>query len=129
MYGAVHMLRGKYLPALRKSIVIGNLSNGILNHQPAERKTDALGILETRDAASAVYAADEAAKTSDVWVRELRLANGIGGKGVVILCGGIAEITAAIEKASLLCRTRNGFVAGTIITNPHEQTYKTLFGT
>lgn len=129
VYGAVHMLRAKHLPVLRDSVVIGNLSNGILERQPEGANTDALGIIETLDAASAVYAADEAVKTSGVWVRELRLANGIGGKGVVILCGGIAEAAAAVEKASLLCRARNKFIAGTVVTNPHEQTCKTLFGT
>ena len=129
VYSAVRMLRAKYFPGLQNSLMIGNLSSGILESPSIGESTDALGIIETRDAASAVYAADEAVKTSGVWVRELRLANGIGGKGVVILCGGIAEIIAATEKASLLCRKRTRLVASTVVTNPHEQTCKTLFET
>ena len=120
VYSAVRMLRAKYFPGLQNSLMIGNLSSGILESPSIGESTDALGIIETRDAASAVYAADEAVKTSGVWVRELRLANGIGG---------IAEIIAATEKASLLCRKRNRLVASTVVTNPHEQTCKTLFET
>jgi microcompartment protein CcmL/EutN len=58
---------------------------------------DALGVLETMTAASAIVAADRAAKAADVLVRDIRLANGIGGKGVVFLSGAVADVQAAVE--------------------------------
>ena len=58
---------------------------------------DALGILETLTAASATVAADTAIKAAAVTLRDVRLANGIGGKGVVTLSGAVSDVQAAIE--------------------------------
>lgn len=58
---------------------------------------DALGILETLTAASAIVAADTAVKAANVTVRDVRLANGIGGKGVVSLSGTVSAVQAAID--------------------------------
>lgn len=58
---------------------------------------DALGVLETMTAASAIVAADHAAKAADVLLRDIRLANGLGGKGVVFLTGAVSDVQAAIE--------------------------------
>jgi microcompartment protein CcmL/EutN len=58
---------------------------------------DALGVLETMTAASAIVAADQAAKAADVLLRDIRLANGLGGKGVVFLTGAVSDVQAAIE--------------------------------
>lgn len=72
---------------------------------------DAVGILETLSAASAIVAADAAAKSARITLRDLRLANGIGGKGVVLLSGTLADVEAAIaagrvdaQKRGLLAR-------------------------
>lgn len=58
---------------------------------------DALGILETLTAASAIVAADLAVKAANVTVRDVRLANGIGGKGVVTLSGTVSAVQAAVD--------------------------------
>jgi microcompartment protein CcmL/EutN len=58
---------------------------------------DALGILETLTAASAIVAADTAVKAANVTIRDVRLANGIGGKGVVSLSGTVSAVQAAID--------------------------------
>lgn len=71
------------LPALR----------GVVSARP----DDALGILETLTAASAIVAADTAVKAANVTIRDVRLANGIGGKGVVTLSGTVSAVQAAIE--------------------------------
>jgi microcompartment protein CcmL/EutN len=72
---------------------------------------DAVGILETLSAASAIVAADAAAKSAAITLRDLRLANGIGGKGVVMLSGSLPDVQAAIaagredaQKRGLLAR-------------------------
>ena len=59
----------------------------------------ALGILETFTAASAVVAADTAAKTALVELIEIRLAKGMCGKSYVLITGSVSAVTAAIERA------------------------------
>jgi len=58
---------------------------------------DALGVIETRTAAAAIVAADRAAKAADVTLRDLRLANGLGGKGVLYLSGDVSNVQAAVD--------------------------------
>ena len=58
---------------------------------------DALGVLETLTAASAIVAADRAAKAAEVLLRDIRLANGLGGKGVVFLTGAVGDVQAAVD--------------------------------
>lgn len=72
---------------------------------------DAVGVLETLTAASAIVAADTAAKAAAITLRDVRLANGIGGKGVVVLSGALSDVQAAVasgraeaERRGLLAR-------------------------
>jgi len=72
---------------------------------------DSVGLLETLTAASAIVAADAAAKAAAITLRDLRLANGIGGKGVVVLSGALPDVQAAVasgraeaERRGLLAR-------------------------
>lgn len=58
---------------------------------------DALGVIETLTAAAAIVAADRAAKAADVTLRDLRLANGLGGKGVLYLSGDVSNVQAAVD--------------------------------
>ena len=75
---------------------------------------DALGMIETLTAASAIVAADTAVKAANVRLRDIRLANGIGGKGVVSLTGTVSAVQAAIEagRAGALAR---GLLARAIV--------------
>lgn len=99
---------------LLDQLFIPQLHDGVL---PALRgvvpptEDDAVGILETLSAASAIVAADAAAKSAVITLRDLRLANGIGGKGVVLLSGALPDVQAAIsagregaQKRGLLAR-------------------------
>lgn len=100
--------------ALLDQLFIPQLHEGVM---PAVRGTvppddaDAVGILETLSATSAIVAADAAAKAAGVLLRDLRLANGIGGKGVVVLSGALPDVQAAVaagredaQKRGLLAR-------------------------
>ncbi len=75
---------------------------------------DALGILETLTAASAVVAADLAAKGADITLRDLRLASGIGGKGVVTLTGTVSDVQAGIAAGRALAQQR-GLLARSVV--------------
>lgn len=61
---------------------------------------EALGIVETSSVAAAIHAADAGLKSAQVTLLELRLADGLGGKGVVFLCGTVTDVEAALEAAT-----------------------------
>ena len=58
---------------------------------------DALGVVETATVASVIRAADAGVKGADVRLVEVRLADGLGGKGVVLFSGRVADVEAAVE--------------------------------
>jgi microcompartment protein CcmL/EutN len=59
--------------------------------------TDALGIVETTTVAAAIHAADAGVKGAEVRLVEVRLADGLGGKGIVLFSGLVADVEAAVE--------------------------------
>jgi microcompartment protein CcmL/EutN len=59
--------------------------------------TDALGIVETTTVAAAIHAADAGIKGAAVRLIEVRLADGLGGKGIVLFSGLVADVEAAVE--------------------------------
>jgi len=67
---------------------------------------DALGVVETLTAAAAIVAADAAAKAAQITLRDVRLANGIGGKGVVTLSGAVSDVQAGVAAARELAGKR-----------------------
>jgi microcompartment protein CcmL/EutN len=75
---------------------------------------DALGIIETLTAASAIVAADLAVKAASVTLRDLRLANGIGGKGVITLSGTVSDVQAGVEAGRALALKR-GLLARSVV--------------
>ena len=85
----------------------------------------AIGILETFTAASAVVAADTAAKTALVELIEVRLAKGMCGKSYIILTGSVSSVTAAIERAKE--GVEDGlFLDSSIIAGPDERLWESI---
>lgn len=58
---------------------------------------EALGVIETRTVAAIIEAADAGVKGARVQLLELRLADGLGGKGYLLFDGPVAEVEAAVE--------------------------------
>lgn len=85
-----------------------------------------LGILETFSAASIIVAADEAAKTSDVELIEVRIARGMCGKSFLMLTGDIAAVEAAIKKASSVVGKSGLLLDSSIIANPDKRLWDTI---
>ena len=75
---------------------------------------DSVGLLETLTAASAIVAADAAAKAAAITLRDLRLANGIGGKGVVVLSGAQPDVQAAVASGRVEAE-RRGLLARAVV--------------
>lgn len=59
--------------------------------------TDSLGVIETTTVAASIHAADAGIKGAEVRLVEVRLADGLGGKGIVLFSGKVADVEAAIE--------------------------------
>ncbi len=60
-------------------------------------RTDALGVVETRTVAAAIHAADAGIKGAQVRLVEVRLADGLGGKGIVLYSGLVADVETAVD--------------------------------
>ncbi len=63
----------------------------------APQEMDALGVIETATAAAAIHAADAGVKGAWVTLVEVRLADGLGGKGIVLFSGLVADVQAAVQ--------------------------------
>lgn len=81
----------------------------------------ALGILETYDAAAIIVAADQAAKTADVQLIELRLARGMCGKSYMFLTGDVAAVEAAISRAKMTVGESGMYLDSSVIPRPDKQ--------
>ncbi|MDR2043488.1 MAG: BMC domain-containing protein [Clostridium sp.] len=87
---------------------------------------DALGILETFDAACIIEAADLAAKTALVELIELRIAKGMCGKSYLTLTGEVAAVEAAIAKAKAFCAQKGMYLDSSVIARPDEQIRRSI---
>ncbi|MAE61623.1 MAG: propanediol utilization protein [Planctomycetaceae bacterium] len=89
-----------------------------------EPSDPALGIIETFSAASAIEAADVAAKAANVKLFRLHLAMALGGKGMVMMAGNVADCRAAVEAARAAVAAKGLLVASVVIPRPSKE----LFG-
>ncbi|MHC4065306.1 MAG: BMC domain-containing protein [Planctomycetota bacterium] len=82
---------------------------------------DALGIIETSAIPINVAAADKAVKTASVTVVEIRLGDGLGGKGITHLSGAVRDVQAAVA-AGVVVATKPGVTTRhTVIPIQHEE--------
>ncbi len=91
--------------------------NGVI--EPDE--WDALGILETLSAASAIEAADRAVKTGGVTLLSLSTGNELGGKAVFRISGALGDIQAAMTVAEELTGEKGKLLKGVVIPGPHGE--------
>ena len=78
-------------------------------------------IVETVTAAVCIVAADAAAKSADIQLLEIRLANGLGGKSFVIMEGTVADVEASVAAGVELVRQEGLLVRQVVIPQLHEQ--------
>ncbi|MCL2783788.1 MAG: BMC domain-containing protein, partial [Propionibacteriaceae bacterium] len=86
----------------------------------------ALGVVEFFDIASAITAADAAAKASRVTLLEVRLGLGIGGKSFFKLCGDVADVKAAVAAALNAGTTRGQVVSTCVIPAPDPALFREM---
>jgi microcompartment protein CcmL/EutN len=109
------LLDSLFIPQLHEQVVPA------LRGTVPPRDDEALGVIETLTAASAVLAADQAAKAARVLVRDLRLANGIGGKGVVYLSGAVHDVEAAVAAGRAEAQQKGLLLRAVVIPRLHPQ--------
>lgn len=93
--------RGVELAAERRvdDLLIPQLHSGVLpalEDRAGTGEDDALGTLDTTTVAAAILAADRAAKAARITLRRIRLAQGLGGRGFVLLSGSVHDVEAAV---------------------------------
>lgn len=82
---------------------------------------EALGVIETGSVAAVIDAADAGIKGARVAIRELRLADELGGKGYVLFSGEVAEVEAAVEYGLKRIAGSGQEVAHTVISQLHAE--------
>jgi microcompartment protein CcmL/EutN len=88
--------------ALLDTVFLPNVHPGVVAGLSGGRELeadDALGVVETQTVASAIEAADAGLKGADVTLWQLRLADGLGGKGIILFAGLVADVEAAVAIA------------------------------
>ena len=83
----------------------------------------AVGVLEFFSVASAITAADIAAKAANVTLIEVHTGFAIGGKGYVTLTGDVGAVRAAVEAAA---KASDLLVGTTVIPRPADKLFSAL---
>jgi microcompartment protein CcmL/EutN len=87
-------------------------------------KLEALGVIETFAAISAIRAGDTVAKASNVRLIEIRLARGLGGKGEVFYTGELGQVQAAKKAVEERLGSDGGLVSSVVIARPHKSLWQ-----
>lgn len=84
------------------TVFLPNVHHQVVAALRGERRTgtgDALGIVETATVAATIEAADAGVKGAAVRLLELRLGDGLGGKGYLLFDGLVSDVEAAVAAA------------------------------
>lgn len=106
------------------SFVLGNPDDSIfpaISGTTVIDSVNALGVIETFDAAQIIVASDNAVKTSEVRLIEIRLARGMCGKSYAMLTGEVAAVEAAIERAKEVVMPSGMMLDSTVIARPDKK--------
>jgi len=98
-------------PEVVESIVGGRVPN----------PNDALGVIETTTVAASIHAADAGIKGAEVRLVEVRLADGLGGKGIVLFSGLVADVEAAVEIGIGVLESQELLVRQVVIPQLHPE--------
>ncbi len=110
-----------YLPQVHPSVV-----EAIGGGRAPQAAADALGVIETTTVAAAIHAADAGVKGAEVQILEVRLADGLGGKGIVLYAGLVGDVEAAIEIGVGVLRQPDLLVRQVVIPQLHPEIWENL---
>lgn len=98
-------------PALGQSVVL----------RPED--VGALGIVESFSGTSVLAAADAAAKAARVTVFRIHVAMALGGKGLLLMTGGVSDVRAGVQAAAAQVRRRGLLVSEVVIPRPSHELF------
>jgi microcompartment protein CcmL/EutN len=88
--------------ALVDTVLLPNVHGQVLRALRGERRAgtgEALGVVETMTVSATIEAADAGVKGASVELLELRLADGLDGKGYLLFDGAVSDVEAAVAIA------------------------------
>jgi microcompartment protein CcmL/EutN len=98
-------------PALGQSVVLD------------PKQMDALGIVETFSGTSILAAADAAAKAARITLFRIHIAMALGGKGLCLMTGTVADVRAGVQAAADEARRRGLLVSEVVIPRPGKELF------
>jgi microcompartment protein CcmL/EutN len=104
-----------YLPDVHPDVVAS------LAGTRREDDGEALGVIEASSVAATIAAADAGVKGARVTIRDLRLADDLGGKGYVLFGGEVAEVEVAVGLGIARTATSGQEVTHAVISQLHAE--------
>ncbi len=110
-------------------IVIPNVHPEVfpaLSATTAVEKIRAIGVIETYSAPAAIMAADEAVKSAQVKLIEIRVSRAIGGKAFVVFTGEVGSVRSALEAGVNRVKGEGLVLSTAVLPAPHPDLVRTL---
>lgn len=120
---AVELGNAKGDESVINSLVLGNLHKDVipaLAGVSAYKDQESLGVIETFSVSGSIRAADTAAKAAQIQLLDIRPAQGLGGKGLVLIAGNVGAVEAAIEASREYLSEIGDLVDAVVIPAPHR---------
>lgn len=89
-----------------------------------DNQTGALGVVETFSGVSALAAADAAAKAARITLFRIHVAMALGGKGLCMMTGTVADVRAGVQAAAKVVRERGLLVSEIVIPRPARELFE-----
>ncbi|HID76866.1 MAG TPA: BMC domain-containing protein [Planctomycetaceae bacterium] len=83
----------------------------------------ALGVIETFSGVSVLAAADVAAKAARVTLLRIHVAMALGGKGLLLMTGSVADVRAGVQAAAGEAKARGLLVSEVVIPRPSRELF------
>jgi microcompartment protein CcmL/EutN len=110
-------------------VFLADVHPDVMGSLAGARRTDdgeALGVIEAGSVAATIDAADAGVKGARVTIRDLRLADDLGGKGYVLFGGPVAQVEAAVGYGVDRIAPSGQAVAHAVIARLHDEMRENL---
>ena len=118
--GASAVLDPVCLPGVHPHVV------DVIAAQRRPQPLASLGVVETRTVAAAIAAADAGIKGAQVNLLEVRLADGLGGRGLVLFDGLVADVEAAVRIGTDAIARAGTLIQAVVIPQLHPEMAENL---
>jgi len=114
-WGGESVIDTVFLPQVHPAVVQA------IRGERVEGSGPSLGIIETTDVAATIQAADAGVKGAEVTLREIRLADGLGGKAFCFFQGEVQDVEAAVEIGLSMLPDPSVLVGQVVIPQLHPE--------